>query len=176
MKGDYSLPKKGCTFNVKNKYENINFSSETIDKVGFKSVILTMSGWFIVQSHYKPQRRMYKLLQDIKNTINKKGNKHYFNGMVIDIIEIPHTFDEQRTGYVTFEFNIFVNKGVKFNKQEVTMVMNELIDEIYYEYFGEPMDFEVYKNRTEFRKRPELITWNPDNYYPGDETPESERL
>jgi hypothetical protein len=48
-----------------------------------------------------------------------------------------------------------------------------LIKTIYNDYFKEPIDFDVYKNRDEFRQR---INWNPDNYYPGDETPENEKL
>lgn len=152
LKGDYNLPKKGCTFNVKNKFENITFSSETIDKVGFKSVILTMGGWFIVHTDYKPNRKIKKLLQQIKNTINLNMNKHYFNGMIIDVDSSPLTFEEQGTGYVTFEYTLFVNKGVRFNKQEITMVMNELIDVIYNDYFREPVDFDVYKKRLEFNQ------------------------
>lgn len=145
------LVKKGCTFNVKNNFDNIVFTSETMDKVTFKSVILNMSSWFIVDTDYKATRKMEKLLQQIKNTINLNMNKHYFNGMIIDVAEIPFTFNEQKTGYVTFEYTMFVNKGVKFNKQEITMVLNDLIDVIYNDYFKEPIDFSCYKTRLEFR-------------------------
>ena len=145
------LVKKGCTFNVKNNFDNISVSCETIDKVTFKSVMLNMSSWFIVDTDYKATRKMEKLLQQIKNTINLNMNKHYFNGMIIDVAEIPFTFDEQKTGYVTFEYTLFVNKGVKFNKQEITMVLNDLIDLIYNDYFREPIDFSCYKTRLEFR-------------------------
>ena len=151
LKGNFNLKKKGCTFSVRDNFENITFSSETIDKVGFKSVILSMGGWFIVNTDYKPHRKIKKLLQQIKNTINLNMNKHYFNGMIIDVAEIPFTFDEQKTGYVTFEYTLFVNKGVKFNKQEITMVLNDLIDLIYNDYFREPIDFSCYKTRLEFR-------------------------
>ena len=145
------LVKKGCTFNVKNNFDNISVSCETIDKVNFKSVMLNMSSWFIVDTDYKATRKMEKLLQQIKNTINLNMNKHYFNGMIIDVAEIPFTFNEQKTGYVTFEYTLFVNKGVKFNKQEITMVLNDLIDLIYNDYFREPIDFSCYKTRLEFR-------------------------
>jgi hypothetical protein len=110
-----------------------------------------MSSWFIVDTDYKATRKMEKLLQQIKNTINLNMNKHYFNGMIIDVSEIPFTFNEQKTGYVTFEYTLFVNKGVKFNKQEITMVLNDLIDLIYNDYFREPIDFSCYKTRLEFR-------------------------
>ena len=145
------LVKKGCTFNVKNNFDNIVFTSETMDKVSFKSVMLTMGSWFIVDTDYKATRKMEKLLQQIKNTINLNMNKHYFNGMIIDVAEIPFTFNEQKTGYVTFEYTMFTNKGVKFNKQEITMVLNDLIDVIYNDYFREPIDFSCYKTRLEFR-------------------------
>jgi hypothetical protein len=150
-KGNYNLSKKGCTFNVKNNFDNISISCETIDKVNFKSVILFMGSWFIVDTDYKSTRKMEKLLQQIKNTINLNMNKHYFNGMIIDVAEIPFTFDEQKTGYVSFEYTLFVNKGVKFNRQEITMVLNDLIDVIYNDYFKEPIDFNCYKTRVEFR-------------------------
>jgi len=153
LKGNHNLPKKGSVFQVKDNFENINFGSETIDKIDFKSVILTMGGWFIVNTDYKPHRKMEKLLQQIKNTIKLNSNKHYFNGMLIDVIEIPHTFETQATGYVTFEYTLFVNKGVKFNKQEITMVMNDLIKVIHNDYFKEPIDFDVYKTRIEFNGR-----------------------
>jgi hypothetical protein len=80
-------------------------------------------------------------------------NKHYFNGMIIDVDSLPHTFEEQATGYVTFEYTLFVNKGIKYNKKEMTMVMNELIKVIHNDYFKEPADFDVYKTRDEFNKR-----------------------
>jgi len=153
LKGNYNLPKKGSVFQVKDNFENINFGSETIDKIEFKSVILTMGGWFIVNTDYKPQRKIKKLLQQIKNTINLNMNKHYFNGMIIDVDSLPQTFEEQATGYVTFEYTLFVNKGIKYNKKEITMVMNELIKVIHNDYFKEPADFDVYKNRDEFNKR-----------------------
>ena len=152
LKGNHSGEKKGSVFQVKNNFENINFSSETIDKVNFKSVILTMGGWFIVRTDYKPDRKIKKLLQQIKNTINLNMNKHYFNGMIIDVDSLPNTFEEQSTGYVTFEYTLFVNKGIKFNKQEITMVMNELVSVIYNDYFREPIDFDVYKTRIEFNE------------------------
>ena len=153
LKGNYNLPKKGSVLKVNNNYENINFSSETIDKVNFKSMILSMNGWFIVNTDYKPQRKVEKLLQQIKNTIKLNMNKHYFNGMIIDVPHIPETFEEQKTGYITFEYTLFVNRGIKFNKTEMTMVMNEMIKRIYNDYFKEPVDFDVYKNRDDFRKR-----------------------
>ena len=146
------LVKKGCTFNVRDNFENVTFSSETIDKVGFNSVILSMGGWFIVNTDYKPDRKIKKLLQQIKNTINLNMNKHYFNGMIIDVDSLPNTFEEQATGYVTFEYTLFVNKGIKFNKQEITMVMNDIIGLIYNDYFREPIDFDVYKTRLEFNE------------------------
>jgi len=153
LKSNFNVQKKGSVFQVKNNFENINFSSETIDKIAFKSVILTMGGWFIVKTDYKPDRKIKKLLQQIKNTINLNMNKHYFNGMIIDVDSLPNTFEEQATGYVTFEYTLFVNKGVKYNKKEITMVMNELIKTIYNDYFKEPIDFDVYKTRIEFNER-----------------------
>jgi hypothetical protein len=93
--------------------------------------------------------------------------------MIIDVAEIPYTFDEQRTGYITLEYTLFINKHIRFNKQDMTMIMNEMIDEIYKEHFKEPVGFDVYKNRDAFRAR---TNWNPDDYYPGDETPVNERL
>ena len=146
------LVKKGCTFNVKNNFDNISVSCETIDKVNFKSVMLNMSSWFIVDTDYKATRKMEKLLQQIKNTINLNMNKHYFNGMIIDVDSLPETFQDKGTGYVTFEYTLFVNKGIKFNKQEITMVMNDIIGLIYNDYFREPIDFDVYKTRLEFNE------------------------
>jgi hypothetical protein len=171
-----NLVKKGCVFKTNNNYENINFSSQTIDKVDFRSVILSMGGWFIVDVDYKPRRKIEKLLQQITNTIKLNSNKHYFNGMIIDVSEIPETFNEQKRGYVTFEFTIFINKGIRFNKTEITMVMNEMIKTIYNDYFKEPIDFEITTDRDYFRSRLETINWNPDEYFPGDETPVNERL
>ena len=153
LKGNFNLPKKGSVLKTKNNFDNINFEVQTIDKVDFKSLILSVNGWFIVDVDYKPHRKMEKLLQQIKNTIKLNSNKHYFNGMLIDVAEIPYTFETQSTGYVTFEYTLFVNKGIKFNKQELTTLMNEMIDLIYNDYFKEPIDFDVYKNRIEFNER-----------------------
>ena len=152
-KGDYTYPKKGCSLKTKNNFDNITFETQTIDKVDFKSVVISMGGWFVVDEGIKPRRRLVKLLEDITKTIKLNSNKHYFNGMLIDVAEIPDTFDTLRTGYVPLEYTIFINKGVKFNKQDITMLMNEMIDEIYKEHFKEPVGFDVYKNRIEFRER-----------------------
>jgi hypothetical protein len=152
LKGNFNLPKKGSVLKTKNNFDNINFEVQTIDKVDFKSLILSVNGWFIVDVDYKPHRKMEKLLQQIKNTIKLNSNKHYFNGMLIDVAEIPYTFETQSTGYVTFEYTLFVNKGIKFNKQEITMVMNEMIKVIHNDYFKEPIDFDVYKTRIEFNQ------------------------
>ena len=152
-KWNYSLPKKGCFFKTKNNFDNITFETQTIDKIDFKSIILTMGGWFIVDENTKARRRLVKLLEEITKTIKLNTNKHYFNGMIIDVAEIPETFDALRTGYVPLEYTMFINKGVKFNKQEITMLMNELIDTIYKEHFKEPVGFNVYKSRIEFRER-----------------------
>jgi hypothetical protein len=56
------------------------------------------------------------------------------------------------------------------------MVMNEMIKTIYNDYFKEPIDFEITTDRDYFRSRLETINWNPDEYFPGDETPVNERL
>ena len=151
-KWNYSLPKKGCFFKTKNNFDNITFETQTIDKIDFKSIILTIGGWFIVDENTKARRRLVKLLEEITKTIKLNTNKHYFNGMIIDVAEIPETFDALRTGYVPLEYTMFINKGIKFNKQEMTMLMNELIDTIYKEHFKEPVGFDVYKSRLEFRE------------------------
>lgn len=151
VKGDYTKQKKGATFNVKNNYDNLNVSCETVDKLELKSIILCMNSWFISHTDYKPTRKMEKLLQQIKNTINLNMNKHFFNGMIIDVIELPYTFDETKCGYVTFEYTLFTNKNIRYNRKEITMVMNELIKIIYNDYFKEPVDFTICKSRTEFR-------------------------
>ena len=152
-KGNYNLPKKGSTFNTKNNFDNVSFETQTIDKIDFKSVILTIGGWYVVDEEIKPRRKLVKLLEDITKTIKLNSNKHYFNGMLIDVAEIPDTFDEQRTGYVPLEYTMFMNKGIKFNKQEMTMLMNDMIDVVYKEHFKEPVGFDVYKNRIEFNAR-----------------------
>jgi hypothetical protein len=72
--------------------------------------------------------------------------------MIIDVDSIPYTFDEQADGYVTFEYTLFVNKGIKYNKKEITIVMNEMIKVIHNDYFKEPIDFDVYKTRIEFNQ------------------------
>ena len=166
--------KSGCTFKVKNNFDNITFYSDTVDKNDFKSISLRFEGWFVPNTEYKPKRKIEKLCEQIKNTINLNSNKYYFSERIIDLVLSPETFNDIRSGFCTFEYTIFVNRGVRFNKNEVTTVLNELIDIIYSNYFENPVDFDIYKNRMEFRKRP--LIWNPDDYYPGDETPENERL
>jgi hypothetical protein len=171
-----NLPKKGSNLKIKDKYDNMSFSCNTVDKVDFKTMVLTFEGWFIVESYYKPTRLMNRLCESIRLFIVKECNKYYFNERIIDIIMIPDTFNEQKTGYITFEYTIFVNKGVKYNKEELTKLMSELIDKIYDEFFNDPIEFEVVKDRTEFRNRLETINWNPDEYFPGDETSVNEKL
>ena len=153
QKGSRREPKIGRIFNVKNNFDNIGFTSETIDSVNFKSVILSMRAWFIVDTDYKPRRKVEKLLEQIKYTIKLNMDKHIFKEMMIDVAEIPFTFEAQKNGYVTFEYTLFVNKGVKFNKQEITIAMNDLITKIHDEYFNETIDFDCYKERAEFNRK-----------------------
>ena len=171
-----NLPKKGSNLKIKDKYDNMSFSCNTVDKVDFKTMVLTFEGWFIVESYYKPTRLMNRLCESIRLFIVKECNKYYFNERIIDIIMIPDTFNEQKTGYISFEYTMFVNKGVKYNKEELTKLMSELIDKIYDEFFNDPIEFEVVKDRMEFRNRLETINWNPDEYFPGDETSVNEKL
>lgn len=152
-KGDFSTPKKGSVFKTKNNFDNLTIECQTIDRIDFKSVILTIGGWFIVDEDIKPKRRILKLLEDITKTIKHNSNKHYFNGMLIDVAEMPYTFDAQRTGYINLEYTLFINKEIKFNKQDMTTIMNEIIDVVYEKHFKEPIGFDVYKNRIEFKER-----------------------
>jgi len=152
-KGDFSTPKKGSVFKTKNNFNNLTIECQTIDRIDFKSVILTIGGWFIVDEDIKPKRRILKLLEDITKTIKHNSNKHYFNGMLIDVAEMPYTFDAQRTGYINLEYTLFINKEIKFNKQDMTTIMNEIIDVVYEKHFKEPVGFDVYKNRIEFKER-----------------------
>ena len=160
QKGNRREPKIGRTFEVKNNFDNIGFTCETVDKVNFKSVMLFMNAWFIMTSDVKPKRKIEKLLEQIKCLIKTNTNKHYFNGMMIDVAEIPFTFDNQKSGYITFEYTLFVNKGVIFDKKEITMVMNDLIQKIYDEFFKETIDFDCYKERRDFNTR---LNWIKDN-------------
>ena len=153
LKGNFNTQKKGSVFKTKNNFDNLTIECQTIDRIDFKSVILTFGGWFIVDENIKPKRRLVKLLEDIIKTIKLNSNKHYFNNMLIDLAEIPDTFDAQRTGYVPLEYTMFINKETKFNKQEMTMLMNEMIDVVYEKHFKEPVGFVVYKNRIEFKER-----------------------
>ena len=169
-----NLQKKGCSFNINNNYDKVSFSSDTIDKVDFKTIVLTISGWFIVTSDTKPTRVMNKLCENIKLKTIQTFNEYYFSNRIIDIVTTPDTFNEMRSGFLNLDYTIFVNRGVKFDKREITMLMNELIDKIYNEYFEETKDFDVFKSRIEFKDN--KILWNPDEYYPGYEVDVNERL
>ena len=175
MEQKYFNPdRKGCVLTLNNNYDNVSFTSETIDKTNFKTLVLKVEGWFVVTSDTKPTRVMNRLSDKIKLNTIKHFNPYYFTDIIIDILRTPDTFDLKRTGFLTFDYTIFVNKGIKWNKEEITMVMNDLIKKIHQEHFENPTDFEVFKTRLEFKERP--ILWNPDEYYPGDETDVNERL
>ena len=89
---------------------------------------------------------------------------------------LPDTFNQLKSGYITFEYTMFVNRGVKYNKKELTTLMTELIDKIYEQFFNTPIEFEVIKNRVDLKSKRELMNWNPDEYFPGDETSVNEKL
>lgn len=169
-----NVEKKGCSFNIKNNYDNISFTSETIDKLDFKTITLTFGSWFIITSDTKPTRIVNKLCETIKLKTIQKFNNYYFSNRIIDIVTTPDTFNDNGTGYLTFDYTIFVNRGIKFDKKELTILMDELIKDIYKNYFEEPTDFQIYKSRTEFKEN--KILWNPDQYYPGYEVDVNEKL
>jgi hypothetical protein len=165
--------RKGCVLSINNNYDNVSFISETIDKIVFKTIVLRIQGYFIVTSDTKPTRVINKLSDMIKLNTIKHFNQYYFKDIIIDIVDTPYTFNEKKTGFVSLDYTIFVNKGIKFDKQELTILMNELSKKIHEEYFENPMGFEVYKKRTDSLDR---TLWNPDEYYPGDVVDVNERL
>jgi len=78
------LKKSGCKFVVKNNYDEMEVSSETMDKQDFRTIMLDLSFWCICNTD-KPKRTINKLIRDIKSTIVNKGNSLYFSKKVIDV-------------------------------------------------------------------------------------------
>jgi hypothetical protein len=146
------LKKSGCKFVVKNNYNEMEVSSETLDKKDFRSVMLDLGFWCICDTD-KPKRTINKLIGDIKSTIISKGSKYHFSKRIIDLGNTPFNFNETKLGYVSLEYTIFLNKNIKFDKKEMTMVLNDLVDVIYKEHFVEPVGIETYKNRIKLRTR-----------------------
>jgi len=137
---------------VKNNYDEMEVSSETLDKQDFRTIMLDLGFWCICNTD-KPKRTINKLIRDIKSTIVNKGNSLYFSKKVIDVGNLPFNFNETKLGYVSLEYTIFLNKHIKFDKKEMTMILNDLIDVIYKNHFVEPVGIETYKNRIKLKTR-----------------------
>lgn len=149
---DRKLKKSGCKFVVKNNYDEMEVSSETLDKQDFRSIMLDLGFWCICDTD-KPKRTINKLIGDIKSTIINKGSQYHFSKKIIDVGNIPFNFNETKLGYVCLEYTIFLNKNIKFDKKEMTIILNDLVDVIYKEHFVEPVGIETYKNRIKLRAR-----------------------
>jgi len=146
------LKKSGCKFVVKNNYDEMEVSSETMDKQDFKTIMLDLSFWCLCNTD-KPKRTINKLTRDIKSTIISNSSKYHFSNKIIDVANMPFNFNETKLGYVSLEYTIFLNKHIRFNKKEMTMVLNDLVDVIYKEHFVEPVGIETYKNRIKLKTR-----------------------
>lgn len=166
-------PKNGAVLKIKNNYDRINFFCDTVDKNTFKTLTLSFEGWITCET-LKPTRTINRLTDNIKSFILRECNKYYFSERMIDINTLPESFDDNGSGFCSFEFTFFINRGVKFNREELIRLMNELVEKIYRNFFEQPIDFDIYKNRNEFNNRP-INNWNPDEYYPND-TDRNERL
>jgi hypothetical protein len=50
-------------------------------------------------------------------------------------------------GFVDYEFTLFTNSKQPVQKREMVMILNPLIEEIYNQFFNEPTDYHVTKNK-----------------------------
>lgn len=137
------LSKKGQSYKIKNNFTNIAFHAETLDKEVLKSVTITMNGWFECENY----RKLISLKDKIKSFILKRRNPLYFQEKCIGIETVPVSIKKTSHGFVDYEFTLFTNSKRPIQKQEMAMILNPLIEEIYEQFFNEPTDYHVSKNK-----------------------------
>ena len=137
------LCRRTQTYPIKNNFTNISFYADTMDRDTLKSVNISMSGWFECENH----RKLISLKDKIKSFILRKRNSLYFQEKCIGIETVPVSIKKNAHGFVDYEFTLFTNSKRKIEKREMTMILNPLIEEIYEEFFNEPTDYQVSKNK-----------------------------
>lgn len=137
------LCRRTQTYPIKNNFTNISFYADTMDRDTLKSVNISMSGWFECENH----RKLISLKDKIKSFILRKRNSLYFQEKCIGIETVPVSIKKTSHGFVDYEFTLFTNSKRKIEKREMTMILNPLIEEIYNEFFNEPTDYQVSKNK-----------------------------
>ena len=71
----------------------------------------------------------------------------YFQEKCIGIETVPVSLKKTSYGFVDYEFTLFTNSKQPIHKQEMAMILNPLIEEIYEKFFNEPTDYYVSKNK-----------------------------
>jgi hypothetical protein len=135
--------RRAQSYPVKNNFNNISFYADTLDRDVLKSVTISMNGWFECDNH----RKLTTLKDKIKSFILRKRNPLYFQDKCIAIDTVPVSMKKTSHGFVDYEFTLFTNSKQPVQKREMVMILNPLIEEIYYQFFNEPTDYHVTKNK-----------------------------
>ena len=124
IKKSYSVPNR-------NDFDDIKIEGFVTNKDRMKTITIIVAGWF----YETTKKEMSRLKRNIKRIINQYSDNEIFKKQIIDIDTIPYNFDDTNNGYISFEYTLFYNRPVNFNRQEQILTVTDLATKIYEEVF-----------------------------------------
>lgn len=135
--------KKGLVVPNRNEFDNIDIHAFIADRLTMKSITVKVGGWF----YGTTTKEMLKLKRVIKKAIYQHRDSELFKPQMIDIDTIPDSFDDTEHGYVSFEYTLFYNKPIEFNRKEQIVTITDLATKIYQDVFEKDNTLLCFKNK-----------------------------
>lgn len=131
---------KGRTFNKKLTFDEVNITAQTVDKENFKSVYITVSGWFNLETS-----DVNKLGVRIKKSVSNNMDMSVFHDRMISVTDAPLTLTDG-IGHTSFEYTLFIINPNKTTINDIEPYTGKIIRGVYNDIFTNP-DFVVKKRK-----------------------------
>ena len=138
-KAGRGIEKKFQEFPIK-EYDEIKFTSGTMDRNTYKGCFLEIKGHFSSKTD-NHNLMMKKVLNQLKYSIERNMDKSLFIDKFISTTEISNSFTQTGTSFTKLEYTLFPKR--KTDKKELTDKLNEICEKIYDEIIinNDYMDF-----------------------------------
>jgi len=141
----------GKTYNLTNKYENLNFRFTTVDFRNLKSFQLEVRFWLEKSPERNTRKEIDNLFRECKRTLYLQSGGFFNIDKIISIQDVPHDLTTSSGKvFCSFEFTLFPT--IKFEKDiDIVLQATSLTDRIFTNVFKDK-DF-ITKSRIEKEER-----------------------
>lgn len=131
--------KSGCSFAVRNDFNEVKFKLSTVSLKPLKTVNLDIEFW--VDSEWViGTKNIDRHFREVKTTIREMGTIPFFKEHFISINQTPERMCYSK-GFVRYEFTLFTDISLLEPMIEVPVLFYDLVDDIYYKHFCEKEQF-----------------------------------